>query len=141
MHASLDVDGKFIALGAEGSVQVSGPQDRIRLKLSSAPVVAVPSEFELQQNYPNPFNPTTMIEYSLPFDAQVTITIFDVLGREVTTLVDETETPGVKNVAWSGESSSGERVSSGLYFYRLTARNLTEGNRTSIQVKKMLMMK
>ncbi|MBI1803711.1 MAG: T9SS type A sorting domain-containing protein [Ignavibacteriae bacterium] len=139
-HASLEIDEKSIDLRTDGSISVTELRDRIQLKLSSAPVVALPSDFRLEQNYPNPFNPTTIIEYALPTAARVTVKIYDLLGREVQTLVDETQSEGFKQVAWSGESASGNRMTSGLYFYRLTATSLDDG-RTTVQVKKMLLMK
>jgi len=140
-HASLEVGGKSIALGTSGSLQILEPKEGIQLKLSPASVVALPTEFKLEQNYPNPFNPTTMIEYSLPVPARVMITIYDVLGREVSTLVDEIQTAGFKQVAWTGNNTAGVLVAGGLYFYRLTAMGIENGNTTTVQVRKMLLLK
>ena len=140
-HPALEMNGKTVSLSSNGSLVVTGEDNRVRLKLSSAPVVALPKEFRLEQNYPNPFNPTTTIEYALPVSAHVTVSIYDVLGQEVTTLVDEVQSAGMKHVSWSGTNSGGGHVSSGLYFYKLTAISIEEGNKTSIQIKKMLLMK
>jgi photosystem II stability/assembly factor-like uncharacterized protein len=88
-----------------------------------------PNTFALSQNYPNPFNPTTMIEYQLKDKSFVTLTIFDVLGRRVATLVDGEQNGGSHSVPWDASS-----VASGVYFYRLKAGDFVE-------TKKMLLMK
>lgn len=95
----------------------------------------VPTVFALSQNYPNPFNPSTKIRYEVPTSAQVKITIFDVLGREVATLVNGIQEPGVHQVEWRALS-----VSTGVYFYRMEARAL-DGNGNFTAVKKLLFVK
>ncbi len=75
-----------------------------------------PTSFGLYQNYPNPFNPSTVIDYQVASSARVTLRVFDVLGREVESLVDQRETPGNYSVSFDGS-----RLPSGVYFYRLTA--------------------
>jgi tetratricopeptide (TPR) repeat protein len=80
-------------------------------------------------NYPNPFNPTTTISYSLPTDGKVVVKVFDVLGRELTTLVNETASAGKHSVVWNGNNSA-----SGIYFYSITFKNQT-------LYKKMLLVK
>jgi len=74
----------------------------------------VPSSFALQQNYPNPFNPTTRIAYTLARASSVTLTVYDILGREVTTLVNEKQEPGTHSISWNASN-----VPSGVYFYTL----------------------
>ncbi len=76
----------------------------------------LPSEFELQQNYPNPFNPTTSIRYALPEAAEVTLTVFDLNGREICRLVNEIQEAGYHTVVWNATG-----YPSGLYYYRLQA--------------------
>ena len=88
-----------------------------------------PLTFELGQNYPNPFNPTTSIQYQLPHESFVHLSIYNMLGKEVRTLVNETEEPGYKSVELDGSN-----LTSGMYFYRITAGNFTE-------VKKMILIK
>ena len=88
-----------------------------------------PKEFKLEQNYPNPFNPTTTIQYQLPQDARVTLKIYDILGSEVATLVNEEQEAGYKEVQFTGSN-----IASGMYVYRLQAGEY-------ISVKKMLMVK
>ncbi len=89
----------------------------------------LPKTFALHQNYPNPFNPTTVINYELPKATYVRLTVYDMLGREVATLVNETQDAGYKSVEFSASN-----LPSGIYVYRLTAG-------TFVEVKKMLMIK
>lgn len=89
----------------------------------------IPIAFALRQNYPNPFNPTTRIRYELPSDRQVTLVVYDILGKEVATLVHERQTAGYYEVPFSGEA-----LASGIYFYRLTAG-------TFVSVQKMMLVK
>jgi hypothetical protein len=80
-----------------------------------------PLHFALLQNYPNPFNPTTTIRYTLPFASRVELKVYDVLGREVRTLVAAVQAAGVYHVVWDGRDAHGLQVPSGVYFYRLSA--------------------
>ncbi len=97
---------------------------------------------ELMQNSPNPFNPTTAIKFFIPNSSDVTIKIYDMLGREVTTLVNNQTEAGYHIVYWNGRDSYGRDASSGVYLYRLTVENLG-GSRTGSfsETKKMLLMK
>jgi len=79
----------------------------------------LPDSFELQQNYPNPFNPTTTITYQVAGTEHVVLTVYNMLGEKVATLVDELSAPGRKSVSWDGRDGQGQLVSSGLYIYRL----------------------
>ena len=81
----------------------------------------LPTEYALNQNYPNPFNPTTTINYQLPTQSQVTLKVFDVLGREVATLTNGVEEPGYKSVTFDAN-----RLPSGVYFYRIQAGSFVE---------------
>lgn len=90
-----------------------------------------PLEFALYQNYPNPFNPATVIKYSVNREALVTLKVFDVLGREITTLVNEIKSPGTYESQWNGEKGTG---SSSIYFYRLASGSYT-------QTRKMIFLK
>lgn len=83
-------------------------------------------KFKLLQNTPNPFNPTTAIKYQLPQNSFVTIKIYDNLGREVATLINEERAAGSHIVYWNGKDNFGQTVSSGIYLYKLTAGNFTE---------------
>ena len=94
----------------------------------------LPAQFELAQNYPNPFNPETIIKYSVPYRSDVRIDIYNILGRKVTTLVDEVKAAGEYDAVWNGTNGAGARAASGVYFYRLKAGD-------KAMVRKMLLMK
>jgi hypothetical protein len=83
--------------------------------------IAIPTQFALEQNYPNPFNPTTMINYSLPNNVFVVLKIYDMLGREIKTLVNNQMSAGKYSVAWKGDNNNGNKVTSGIYFYKISA--------------------
>ena len=94
----------------------------------------LPQEFALNQNYPNPFNPTTNITYSIPEKSNVRLTIYDVLGKEVASLVNEEMASGTYKTTWNGKDSFGHKVSSGIYFYSIRAGNF-------VQTHKMMLLK
>jgi hypothetical protein len=79
----------------------------------------LPKEFSLVGNYPNPFNPTTTIVYRLPARSEVTLEIFDMLGRLIKLLYNGTQNPGEYSRDWDGTDNTGVKVSSGVYFYKL----------------------
>jgi hypothetical protein len=81
----------------------------------------IPKEYALYQNYPNPFNPTSIIRYDLPKSSFVTLKVYDVLGTEVSTLVNERQEPGVHQMSWQASG-----FASGVYFYRLQAGSFVE---------------
>ncbi len=89
----------------------------------------IPSTYDLKQNYPNPFNPSSTISYQLPASGWVTLKIYDLLGREVVTLVNEIQEAGYKSITFDASS-----LPSGLYFYRIIAGSFTD-------IKKMLVVK
>ncbi|MBT3228214.1 MAG: T9SS type A sorting domain-containing protein [Candidatus Marinimicrobia bacterium] len=79
----------------------------------------------LAANYPNPFNPSTTISYSIPVQTRITLTIFDMLGREIFNLLDATQTPGHYKTLWTGANNSGDLVKAGVYFCQLQAEDHT----------------
>jgi hypothetical protein len=100
----------------------------IRTTLVEQSSNGIPAEFSLGQNYPNPFNPTTVIQFALPKGSQVSLQVFDLLGREVATLVSQELGPGFFTVRWQAA------VPSGTYIYRLQAGEVVE-------TKKMTLLK
>lgn len=87
----------------------------------------VPSAYSLKQNYPNPFNPTTNIRYALPKNGMVKLVVFDALGREVETLVNESQQAGTYEAKFNGAA-----LTSGVYFYKLSAGDFTDTKRMLI---------
>jgi hypothetical protein len=95
----------------------------------------LPRFFCLSQNYPNPFNANTEIGFTVSTLSPVSIVVYDILGRQIVSLVNqEVLSPGLKSVTWDGLDSQGSPVPSGIYFYRMTAGNFAE-------TKKMVLMK
>ncbi len=95
--------------------------------------LSIPLAFELKHNFPNPFNPTTTIKFSIPRSAFVTLKVYDVLGREIATLVDEVKAAGTYSVILDTRNTTHATLTSGVYLYRLTADGFT-------QTKKMLLV-
>ena len=93
-----------------------------------------PQIFVLEQNYPNPFNPSTIIAYGLPKADHVKITVYDIMGKEVRTLVNERQNGGRYKIKWNGKDNSGLNVSSGMYIYKIDAG-------TFQMAKKMILVK
>ena len=94
----------------------------------------IPETFKLEGNYPNPFNPTTTISYDLPEQAQVTLGIYDLLGKKIKTLVNQSQDAGNKIAVWNGTDNLGRSVSAGVYLYRIKAGEFS-------QTRKMLLLK
>jgi hypothetical protein len=94
--------------------------------------VSLPKEFDLEQNFPNPFNPQTAIHYELRKAQVVTLVIYNTLGQQVCTLVDDCQSAGSHTVTWDGTSSGGTQVSSGVYFYRLQAGDYSETRKMTL---------
>ncbi len=113
----IDFDGTF-SVSPEVEVDMTGPD-----------------KFELVQNYPNPFNPTTTIKYALPVESNVTISIYNLLGELVETLVNKVEQPGYFEVEWNASN-----LSSGMYIYSMQTKEVATGNETR-SIKKMVLMK
>jgi hypothetical protein len=118
----------FKAAGMAGeSLPVTIREKRIDISV-------VPSVFALHQNYPNPFNPVTEIQFDVPQESQVQLTIYNIMGQEVTTLNNSTLQAGFHSIRWDGTNGLGEQVSTGVYFYRLSSPAFTS-------TKKMIMVK
>ena len=94
----------------------------------------LPHAFNLYNNYPNPFNPVTIIRYDLPEDALVNITIYDIMGRIVRTLINSQQHAGFKSIQWNATNDAGSPLSAGLYLYKIQADNF-------VQTRKMVLLK
>ncbi|MEE2995482.1 MAG: S8 family serine peptidase [Gemmatimonadota bacterium] len=92
----------------------------------------IPASFRLAQSRPNPFNPSTTIEYDLPRTEQVVIRIYDILGREVRTLVNERQAAGFYEVVWHGRNQQGQAVGSGVYLYTLNAGDFLQSRKMTL---------
>ena len=115
--------------GDEVAITISDPG------AAKAVIQTLPTAFALADNFPNPFNPTTTIQYELPQAADVELTVYNVVGQPVRTLVAEHQSAGRYAVEWDATNDSGHSLSSGLYFYRLQAGG------EFLKVKKMLLLK
>ncbi len=100
----------------------------------SGVVEGLPTEYSLAQNYPNPFNPSTEIAFDLPKNAHVELSVFNILGQQVTNLLSGDMPAGSHQIMWDGTDSDGGAVASGIYFYRISTDDFSSS-------KKMLMLK
>ena len=117
------VEGQDISM-----VVIAGTNEFISKKIKSYKL-NIPTEFSLNQNYPNPFNPLTTIRYDIPIQGVAKIHIYDVLGRSIKTLKNEFHIPGAYSVNWNGKDDRGQKVSAGVYFYRLSTDGFTKTNK------------
>jgi hypothetical protein len=109
--ANVDYKGiVFVYSGTSPATGIEDPQG-----------IVIPESTELFQNYPNPFNPSTEIQFELPRKSDVAIDIFNVLGQKVRRLVNGPFSAGSHKIEWDGTDDNGEKVASGVYFYRLKA--------------------
>ncbi|MEE9167618.1 MAG: Ig-like domain-containing protein [Candidatus Neomarinimicrobiota bacterium] len=106
--------------------------DRSQVSIEESELI--PETFALHENYPNPFNPVTSIRYELPEKSRIVITIHDILGKEIGTLVNTIQDAGYKSVIWDGTDEFGRTVGTGIYLYQMKAGDYT-------QTKKMLLLK
>ncbi len=119
----------------------NNPTAIVPCTLTVSPIVGIdeiaeniPTSFALDQNYPNPFNPRTEISFALPEKSDVNLTVYDLLGRQVKTLISNRLDAGYHTIAWRGDDNSGKPVSSGIYFYRIEAGDFSM-NRKMIMLK------
>ena len=96
--------------------------------------IVLPNRYTLYQNYPNPFNPVTVLQYDLPELSNVKLTIYDLAGRQVRSLLHETQAPGLKTIVWDARDEMGNKMGAGVYIYQLKTDNF-------IASKKMILVK
>ncbi|MCD6204698.1 MAG: T9SS type A sorting domain-containing protein, partial [Candidatus Marinimicrobia bacterium] len=94
----------------------------------------VPVTYKLEQNYPNPFNPTTTIQYGIAKEGLVKLTIYNILGQEVKTLVNTSQNAGVYKIQWNGLDNQNRMVANGIYIYRIVSNDF-------VKSKKMVFLK
>ncbi len=111
-----------------------GEQDTTNCDQVSIYDETLPITYNLYNAYPNPFNPVTTLQYDLPEDALVNITIYDMMGRVVSNLVSNQQNAGYKSIQWNATNNTGQPVSAGLYLYTIQAGDYT-------QTKKMVLLK
>ena len=114
-NAIFDID--YIALDNNGGVLFSGRK--------TMDVIAVPDDYALHPNYPNPFNPLTRVNYDIPKDGPVELIVFDILGREVVTLMDANIQAGYHTMTWQGLNKHRQAVAAGVYFFQLRSKDFT----------------
>ncbi|MBD3340003.1 MAG: T9SS type A sorting domain-containing protein [Candidatus Lokiarchaeota archaeon] len=144
----------FIAdLDGDGYKDIAAPMIRLNeiwiTRTSTNPftsmrssIVSIPTKYYLSQNYPNPFNPETKINFQIPKSGKVTVKIYDILGREVKTLVDDFYYAGNYNISWDGSDELGNSVASGVYFYQLQAKGVSgKSNENFVEMRKMVLVR
>jgi hypothetical protein len=123
-------DHSRLYVGTEGNGAFIGIDDSLtNIDDQNKKEIQIPEKYYIEQNYPNPFNPTTTISYALPKSSYVKLSIYDINGRLVETLVNENKNSGYYTVVWNAE-----KVASGIYFYRINASEYS-------YVKKCLLVK
>ena len=128
----VDENGGVVELWSNGVMEISGDVFQLVLRKSTSGVI--PNIFTLHPAYPNPFNPVTSLRYDLPEQTQVTLTIYDLMGREVTQLINTTQEAGYKSVQWNATDMHGKPVSAGVYLCQIRAGEF-------VQTRKMVLLK
>jgi hypothetical protein len=137
LYAPRDFDGKDISKITASGGMAQELLDQAYKQLGLKKSAVLPKAFSLSQNYPNPFNPSTTISYDVPEGAgqiQVALSVYNIRGQLVKTLVDVSQGPGSYSVNWDGTDREGRKISSGVFFYRLVAGNY-------ISTRKMVVLK
>ena len=133
------VSGVWDVLASDGVSNTYSSNGPFKLTIdassvSTADEASLPMDFALHSNFPNPFNPTTTIKYDLPENASVSLMIYDIMGREIRHLVNDTQKAGFKAIMWDGTNNYGHQVGTGMYLYQIKAGSF-------VQTRKMILMK
>ena len=131
---NIDHDSYNIFNSACGRKALFGYGDCDQLDFLNVMDFEVLDNYKLIKNYPNPFNPVTTLRYDLPENSHVNITIFDMLGRQVKNLINQTQDAGYRSVRWNATDDYGKPVSAGIYLYQIQAGEF-------VQTKKMMLLK
>jgi hypothetical protein len=124
-------------MAGQGSIRITQRTAGLLLRANAGGVL--PESFSLAQNYPNPFNPATTITFGLPVAGRVQAQIYDILGRNVLTLLDEVRPAGYHSVTWDGTNAAGQQLGSGTYFLRLSVDG--GAGKSFRDTRKMMLMK
>jgi hypothetical protein len=129
-------NGAEYVLGTTGEIILDGNVSNLIITKQTLSIASdlLPKQFTLHPNYPNPFNPITSLRYDLPEQAQVMLTIYDLMGRKVTQLVNTTQEAGYRSEQWDATDSFGNPVSAGVYLYQIRAGEF-------VQTRKMVLLK
>jgi hypothetical protein len=130
MDGDLDTD-LFLSNYGEPLFVLYNPSNELNINESMKNIV---TEFNIHQNHPNPFNPVTTLRYDLPEDALVNITVYDMMGRVVKTLINNQQTAGYRSLQWNATNDAGSPISAGIYLYMIQAGDFR-------QVRKMVLLK
>jgi len=131
-------DGGFVIAGSTSSYGLGGSDFwliRLDQEISIADNAIVESLILNLSNYPNPFNPTTTISFSIPEESNVKLSIYNIKGQKIKSLLNDQITSGEHSIVWNGEDDSGKKVSSGVYLYKLNVNGKTEAVRKCLLLK------
>lgn len=132
-ESQMQLDNSFVRDENKGSQLVK--ED------SEEEIAEIPKSYELMGNYPNPFNPSTTISYTLPYNSNVELTIYDITRKVVKVFNENVQSSGYQNTVWHGTSQHGSKVSSGVYFYRFRATSLENNGEVFEKTAKLLLLK
>lgn len=136
--ASLTGSGSSILLAGEGSAEITNPGEKLLLKLSTA---SGQEKFALSPGFPNPFNPTISISYELPLRSSVSVNVYDILGKEVRTLIAGELPPGTHIARWDGNAKDGAASPSGMYLVKMIAIPAENAGRPFTASQKIMLLK
>jgi len=138
VHTLVTIPGDTISILTAEAVDYFGNQMDATisspLDVTHAGGSGIPKTYALNQNHPNPFNPSTEIAFDIPRQSDVTLDVFNIMGQKVISLIDRPMAPGSYRATWNGSDASGQKVTSGMYFYRLRAGEF-------VSTKKMVLLK